>query len=188
MNLANMLMARGANRRRELAIRLAVGASRFRLLRQMISEGILLSLLGGLAGLALAYGLSVLNAQFHPPTGAPSEPDITLDWRAGVFAFGLAFVCGIGFSLAPALQATNRRDAGAQRGLGGAIARLPAFRPAQLADSCPGYGIADAAADYRISGNRTQQGKQYRKPNSIRVPCRCCPSIRCAMAIRQKKR
>src|ERR1700678_4383183 len=61
MNLANMLMARGANRRKELAIRLSVGASRFRLVRQMISEGILLSLLGGVAGFALAYGLSVLN-------------------------------------------------------------------------------------------------------------------------------
>ena len=59
MNLANMLLARGANRRKELAIRLAIGASRFRLIRQMMSEGILLSLLGGIAGFALAYGLRV---------------------------------------------------------------------------------------------------------------------------------
>src|SRR5262249_46087165 len=52
MNLANMLLARGANRRKELAVRLAIGASRFRLIRQMVSEGILLSLLGGVAGFA----------------------------------------------------------------------------------------------------------------------------------------
>ena len=107
MNLATMLLARGANRRREFAIRLAVGASRFRLVRQMVSEGILLSLLGGIAGFALVYGLSVLNSQFGHPAGAPVAPDLALDWRAALFAFALAVVCGIGFSLAPALQATN---------------------------------------------------------------------------------
>ena len=107
MNLANMLMARGANRRKELAIRLSVGASRFRLVRQMISEGLLLSLLGGLAGFALAYGLGVLNSHFTPPTTLPIEGNFYLDWRAAVFAFGVAIVCGIGFSLAPALQATK---------------------------------------------------------------------------------
>src|SRR5262249_5456196 len=64
MNMANILLARGANRRKELAIRLAVGASRFRLVRQMMSEGILLSLLGGVAGFALAYGLAVLKSKF----------------------------------------------------------------------------------------------------------------------------
>jgi predicted permease len=106
-NLANMLIARGANRRKELAIRLAVGASRFRLVRQMMTEGILLSLLGGVAGFALAYGLSVLNSHFSLPTGVPLESDFSLDWRAAFFAFGLALVCGIGFSLAPALHATK---------------------------------------------------------------------------------
>lgn len=107
MNLANMLIARSANRRKEVAIRLSVGASRFRLVRQMISEGILLSLLGGIAGFALAYGLSVLNAHFSPPMTVPFESNFNLDWRAAVFAFGIAIVCGIGFSLVPALQATK---------------------------------------------------------------------------------
>jgi predicted permease len=107
MNLASMLLARGADRSKELAIRMGVGASRFRLIRQMISEGILISLLGGLAGFALAYGLSVLNSQVPQRAGAPLPPDVALDWRAAVFAFGVAIVCGIGFSLAPALQATK---------------------------------------------------------------------------------
>ena len=92
MNQANMLIARGANRRREPAIRLAVGASRFRLIRQMMSEGILLSLLGGVAGFALAYGLSVLNSHFTPPMTVPIESDFDLDGRAAVFAFGVAIV------------------------------------------------------------------------------------------------
>jgi len=107
MNLANMLMARGANRRKELAIRLSVGASRFRLVRQMISEGIVLSLLGGAAGLGIAYVLSLLNAHFTPPSTLPVEYYAALDWHATVFALGVAMLCGVGFSLAPALQATK---------------------------------------------------------------------------------
>src|SRR5260370_26330794 len=74
MNLANMLLARGANRRKELAIRLAIGASRFRLIRQMMSEGIVLSILGAIAGFALAYGLSILRSRFTAPTAGPRRP------------------------------------------------------------------------------------------------------------------
>ncbi|HXW91012.1 MAG TPA: ABC transporter permease [Terriglobales bacterium] len=107
MNLVNMLLARGANRRKELAIRLSVGASRFRLVRQMMSEGMVLSQLGGVAGFALAWGLGVLNAHFTPPTTLPLESDLYLDWHAAAFAFGLAIVCGVGFTLVPAWQATK---------------------------------------------------------------------------------
>jgi len=124
-NLANMLIARGANRRKELAIRLAVGASRFRLIRQMMSEGILLSLMGGVAGFAIACGLSLLNSRFSAPTATPVESDF-LDWRAGVFAFGVALVCGIGFSLAPALQATKADVTPALKE--GSALRLPGYR------------------------------------------------------------
>ena len=81
-NLANMLIARGANRRKEFAMRLALGASRFRLIRQMMAEGILLSMLGGAAGLALAYGLSILNSRFVPPMSVPIDNNFSLDWRA----------------------------------------------------------------------------------------------------------
>ena len=126
MNLANMLIARGANRRKELAIRLAVGAGRFRLIRQMMSEGMLLSLLGGVAGFALAYGLGALNSHFTPPMKVPLESDFSLDWRAGVFAFGLAIVCGVGFSLAPALQATKADLTVALKE--GSLLRLPGYR------------------------------------------------------------
>ena len=105
-NLANMLIARGANRRKEFAIRLALGASRSRLIRQMMSEGLLLSLLGGVAGFAIACVIMFLSSRFSPPTIPPVESQF-LDWRAGVFAFALALLCGIGFSLAPAWQATK---------------------------------------------------------------------------------
>jgi putative ABC transport system permease protein len=107
LNLATMLLARGANRRRELAIRLAVGASRFRLMRQMVSEGILVSLVGGGAGLALAYGLWMLNAHAKLPAGAPLNPEVALDLHAVLFALALSVVCGIGFSAMPAFPATK---------------------------------------------------------------------------------
>jgi predicted permease len=126
MNLANMLLARGANRRKELAIRLSVGASRFRLVRQMMSEGIVLSLLGGVAGFALAYLLSVLNSRLRPPTAIPAETNFTPDWHVAFFVFGLSILCGIGFSLAPALRATKADVTPALKE--GSALQLPGFR------------------------------------------------------------
>ncbi len=107
MNLANMLLARGAARRKELAIRLAVGASRFRLIRQMLTEGILLAMLSGIAGFALGYWLAMLSSRMKPPSAAPVQFDYSPDWRVALFTFALAVVCGIGFSLVPAIQATR---------------------------------------------------------------------------------
>jgi macrolide transport system ATP-binding/permease protein len=126
MNLANMLLARGANRRKELAIRLAVGASRFRLVRQMISEGILLSMLGGVAGFILAYGVSMASRGFRLPSEVPSPPDPAPDWRVAILVFALAIVCGIGFSLAPALRATKADMTPALKE--GAALHLPGYR------------------------------------------------------------
>jgi putative ABC transport system permease protein len=142
MNLATMLLARGANRSKELAIRLGVGASRFRLIRQMISEGILLSLLGGAAGFALAYGLSVLNAHVPQSPGSPVAPDLALDWSAAVFAFAVAIVCGIGFSLAPALQATRTDVAPALKE--GSSLQLPGYRR---------FGLRNLAVVAQVTGS-----------------------------------
>lgn len=107
MNLANLLLARGANRRKELAIRLAVGAGRMRIIRQMMTEGILLSLLGASLGFPIAFALAVLSSKFRPPTAIPVETQLRPDWHAALFVVALAIVCGIGFSLAPALRATK---------------------------------------------------------------------------------
>ena len=107
MNLANLLLARGANRRKELAIRLSIGAGRFRLVRQMLTEGIVLSLLGGLAGFLLAYGIAGLNARVMVPRAIPTEPATAPDWRTAVFAATLALVSGVGLSVVPALRATK---------------------------------------------------------------------------------
>lgn len=124
-NLANMLIARAANRRKELAIRLSMGAGGFRIVRQMIAEGLSLSLLGGLAGLAFAYVLDRLNSHFIPPVILPIER-LSLDWHAAVFAFTLAILCGIAFSLAPALHATKSDLIPALKQ--GAAVQLPGYR------------------------------------------------------------
>jgi len=107
MNLANMLLARSSTRGKELAIRLATGASRFRLIRQMVTEGLLLALLSGAAGFCFAWWFSTLSSKFRPPSVVPLDPGPRLDWHAAIFAFGLAVLCGIGFSLAPALHSTK---------------------------------------------------------------------------------
>ena len=144
LNLATMLLARGANRRRELAIRLGVGASRFRLIRQMMSEGILLSLLGGAAGFALAYGLGWANAQVPHPAGAPLPPNLAVDWHAAIFAFALAVVCGIGFSVAPALQATKTDVAPALKD--GSALQLSGYRR---------FGMRNLAMGLQVAGSLT---------------------------------
>lgn len=150
LNLATMLLARGTNRRRELAIRLGVGASRFRLIRQMVSEGILLSLIGGAAGFALAYGLWALFAHTRLPAGAPLNPDMSLDSHALIFAFILAVVSGIGFSVLPALSATKTDVATALKE--GAALQLSGHRRFGLRNLAMGAQVAGSLMLLLVTG------------------------------------
>jgi predicted permease len=107
MNLASMLLSRAGIRQREIAIRMAVGASRFRLIRQLLTECILLSMGGGVAGLALAYWMtcSISKIRFAGLSGL--QYNVRPDWHAVLFAFLLSLITGIAFALAPALAATR---------------------------------------------------------------------------------
>jgi macrolide transport system ATP-binding/permease protein len=142
MNLGIMLMVRGANRRKEFAIRMSIGASRFRLARQLMSEGMLLSLLGGLLGFGLAYLLNVLNTQLHQAVDMPVPPVVSIDWRAAVFAFVAALVCGVGLSVAPALRATKSELTPALKE--GSAMQLPGHR---------WFGLRNLAMAVQLSGS-----------------------------------
>ena len=107
-NVANLLLARGVARRREIAVRLSVGAPRSRLIAQMLSESLLLGALGGLASLAFAWiGVRALLA-FLPQGGPfPVDLNLSVDFRALGFTFGLSLLCGLLFGLAPAVRASK---------------------------------------------------------------------------------
>ncbi len=107
-NVTGMLLARGAARRREIAVRLAVGASRRRLVRQLLTESLVLSSLGAVAGLGLAWSALRLLAGVEPPIPLPISFEFTLDTRAFVFTAAVAAGAGVLAGLAPALDATRR--------------------------------------------------------------------------------
>jgi predicted permease len=107
VNLANLLLARATERRKEIAIRLALGASRARLVRQLVTESVLLALAGGGCGLLIAAWLNDLVAAIKLPTDIALVFDLRIDWRVLVFTLGVSLATGIIFSLLPALQASN---------------------------------------------------------------------------------
>jgi predicted permease len=106
-NLANMLLARAATRRRELAIRLAIGANRGQVIRQLFTESMALALAGGTVALLLAFWLARLIARFQPPLPIELGLDITPDWRVLLFTLAAAALTGIVFGLIPALRASR---------------------------------------------------------------------------------
>lgn len=116
VNIANLLAARGMSRQREIAIRLAVGASRFDIIRQLLVESLLLALIGGVAALLVSvWGIELLTA-FKPPSTPTFQATYLqvlelngarLDGQAMVFNFAVAFLTGVVFGLLPALQASR---------------------------------------------------------------------------------
>ncbi len=106
-NVAGMAFARAASRRKEIAIRLALGAKRSRIMRQLLTESVLLFVMGGIAGLLLAIWLTDLLLAFKPPVPFTIELDLGIDWRVLGFTLIVSLVTGILFGLAPAMQASR---------------------------------------------------------------------------------
>jgi putative ABC transport system permease protein len=106
-NVANLQLARGAARARELSVRAALGAGRRRLAQQLLTESVLLSLVGGVLGVVLAIAIRKTLATLVTPQLPVNEPDIRLDMPVLLFALGVSMVTGLLFGLAPAWKASR---------------------------------------------------------------------------------
>jgi predicted permease len=103
VNVANLMMARSMGRDREFAVRAALGAGRGRIVRQLLTESMLLALAGGGLGLMLAAWGTKLALQ-HLPSGLPRASEVGVDWKVLLFTAGIVLLCGVLFGLAPALR------------------------------------------------------------------------------------
>ncbi len=112
LNIANMQLARAIGRQKEIGVRLCLGASRWRLIRQLVIESLVLSVVGGVAGVLLAWWslnlfLSVVFVRYGGADMLRIALDLSPDWRVLTYSFGLALLSGIAFGLVPALHATR---------------------------------------------------------------------------------
>jgi predicted permease len=205
-NVAGMLLARGVARAREVAVRLAVGAARGRIVRQLVTESLLLSVIGGSIGVLVAGAIIRGLRALMPALPVPVAVDLSLDWRVTAFSVALAVVTGLLFGLVPALQAAGTdlvTTLKADTGSGGVRrARLrQAFVMAQVALSVllvvcallfvrslhyarridPGFDAANAdaiALDFRLAGYDDAAGPQAAENVLARV--QALPGVRSA--------
>ncbi|HKN67885.1 MAG TPA: ABC transporter permease [Gemmatimonadaceae bacterium] len=107
VNVANLFLARARDRSREMAVRLSLGASRGRLVRQLLTESIVFSLLAGAAGVLVGWAVIALVNRIRLPVDIPIDPDLQLNGTVLLFTFVIALITGMLFGLVPALQATR---------------------------------------------------------------------------------
>ncbi len=204
-NLSNMLLARATERREETAIRLAMGASRGRLVRQLLTESTLLALGGGLLGMLPALWPLRFSLQMRPPADFPISLEVHWDYRVLAFGFFITLVTGVLFGLLPALQATKADVApalksgqlpGRRRGwvwgsliaaqvalslmlLTGAGLMVRALRQAGTLDlGFDPHNAIELGFDLRMQGYDAARGREIQKQALERI--RAVPGVRAA--------
>ena len=115
VNVAGMMLARATARSREMAVRLAIGANRGRLVRQILTETIMLFALGGVAGIVISQWLAALLMRVIPQLPVPVSLEITTDWRVALFGLGLSLLAAVLAGLVPAMHAARSNPAPALR-------------------------------------------------------------------------
>ncbi len=120
-NVANLLLARATSRQKEIAVRLALGSGRRRIISQLLVESLLLSLTAGAAGLVLAVWADKALINFLPPSTVPLSISAVPDWRILGFTIAISVLTGLIFGLVPALQSTRPDVAGTLKDQGGAV-------------------------------------------------------------------
>lgn len=120
-NVANLLLARAAARQKEIAVRLALGSGRSRIVRQLLVESLLLSVAGGTGGLLLAVVIDKALINFLPPSSTPLAISANPDWRILGFALAVSLLTGLAFGLVPALQSTRPDVADTLKDQAGAV-------------------------------------------------------------------
>jgi hypothetical protein len=187
VNVANLLLARAAVRSRELAIRLALGASVPRLLRQLLTESVLLAFAGGALGLgAAAWGTRALVHAL--PANLPRVDEIGIDLRVLLFTIVLSLLAGLLFGLVPALKAArpNLQDTLKEGGRGASNARHRAqgvfvvLQTAMALVLLVGAGLMAMTRSRSSASSDTSSSGVSTKATAVRCACRCIrPSGNC---------
>jgi macrolide transport system ATP-binding/permease protein len=143
-NLANLLLARSNERRKEIAIRLSMGAGRFRLVRQLLTESVILSLTGGVAGFVFSYWLASVVRTRKFPTPMPLDLNLRPDLTVLLLALAIAVLAGMAFGLAPALHITRTDVATTLKE--GSVTPLRGYRR---------FGMRNLLVVYQVAGSLT---------------------------------
>ncbi len=163
-NVANLLLAQAAERGKEMAVRLTLGATRGALQRLMLMESVILALGGGLFGFALSLWATQALSAFHLPAPVPLDLNIHADWRVLLYTFALSVGAGLLLGIAPAWAASHPILSSALKGEGGLGATGTALEFAQCADRRAGRDVGGVAVRDGIvfAEHAARVGNRYR--------------------------